>query len=454
MSIINRRMLFSKVMGLLAVFNLSRVQAKVEVTWPSNSVIGSIRKQTDELVEALRRGDIINCRPGVFVIYNPIRLDVKNIDIRGSQGQDKTELHFLNEKQGGLAFRGAINVNISDVHLYWQPVNRQARHHGGAGLMLIKSTKISVSRSSVHGAPGAGFHFNQCNDVRAIELFVENTLADGVHFQNTSNCYGYSLTTSNTGDDGVAIVDYLRLPKSHGFHLEKIRVVESKARGISFVGARNGVLKDFFIDKTATNGLHIEQDSHYKTRFPEDIQVFSGVIDGTGYRSNFNNKFGINVLRAKNVALNNIEVMNSLKFGCFIKDSQNIELKDCSFRNSMGASLYILNAVDLILSNIYLIGMHSPFVQIIGVDSLIADSVTIVDQTNDLETTVLGLYSSKINVLKDISIINLVLNSQEGALNKVFIIKASEVENVSIHYASQYQVKVMGSRRNFRLLKK
>lgn len=454
----NRRFLFTKIIALAtSVLGVSKVQAKIQAgfTWPSDSAMGSIRLQTNELVAALRRGDVINCRSGVFVLYNPIRLDVKSVDIRGSQGQDKTELHFFNEKQGGLAFRRATNVNISDIHLYWKPVDKKARHHGGAGLMLVNSTKISILRSSIHGAPGAGFHFNKCNHVSVVELFVENTLADGVHFQNSSNCYGYKLTTSNTGDDGVAIVDYAKYPKSGGFHLEKIRVEGSKARGIAFVGARDGVLKDFFIGATSTNGLHIEQDRHYQTRMPENIQVFSGVIDGTGhYKPLRNNKFGINVLRSKNILLQNIEVINSLRMGCFISTAEGIEVVDCSFKNSKKESMFIIESFNIQLRRIHFVGGYSPFVRIIGVNGLNANNLTILDQTNVEKVTVIVLYRTKTNILKNVNITALVLEGKVIGGKKEFIIKASGIENVSIDSISQHQVKVLGGGRHLRLSKK
>lgn len=454
-ALMNRRRFVTKVLGMASVLCSSKALAKIEFTWPSDSAVGSIQKQTDELVDALRRGLVVNCRPGVFVINNPIKMDVKDLDIRGSQGSEKTELHFLHADQGGLAFRKATNINISDVHLYWKPVDKKARHHGGAGLMLVNSTRISILRSSVHGAPGAGFHFNKCNHVNAVELFVENTLGDGIHFQNTSNCHGYRLTTSHTGDDGVAIVDYAKYPISHGFYLEKIRVVGSKARGIAFVGARDGVLKDFFIDKTATNGLHIEQDRYYKTRFPENIQVFSGVIDGTGnYKPLRSNKFGINVLRARNITLKNVDVMNSLKFACLIKDSQNIALTGCNFTHSRGASLYIQDAFNVQLNNIYLTGTYTPFFQAIGVSGLSAKNLTILDQTNVTKVTAIVLYRTKTNLLKNIHITDLVLEAEVIGDKKEFIIKASGVRDVSIDYISQHQVNVLGGGRNLSLSKK
>ena len=454
MSIINRRAFFNKVIGLLAVFSFSRVQAKVEFTWPSNSAIGSVKKQTNEFVNALRRGQIIHCRPGNFVINNPIRLDVNSIDIRGSQGNEKTRLHFLNNDQGGLSFRGAAEINISDIHLYWQPVDRTARHHGGAGCMLIKSTKISVSRSSIHGAPGAGFHFNQCNDIRAVDLFVENTLADGIHFQNSSNCYGYKLMTSNTGDDGVAIVDYQKLRKSSGFHLEEITVVGSRARGIAFVGAREGILKFFSIDKTSTNGLHIEQDAYYKTRYPENIQVISGKIKGTGdYAPLRNNTFGVNILRAKNIQLKNIEVRNSKKMGYFISHSQNIKLNKTVAFNTKKTPIRIFNSKNVFLHDVDIQGSISPFFDIVGVTDLQALGVLIKDFSKLTEVNVLFIRRSKMMLTENISIKSLELKSISATINKVFLIKASRIRNVNISYISKTEVNVLGGGKNIVLFK-
>ena len=456
---ISRRSFLTKATGVASAFCFTNSYARREVAWPSENTIGSIQKQTKELTYFLENEFIVNCRPGIFVLENPIRVNAKYIDIRGSQGGEKTELHCLNERKGGLNVHGAIGINISDIHLYWPPVGRKARHHSGAGILLVKSMNILVLRSSVHGAPGAGIHFERCRNVNARSLFVENTLADGVHFQNSSNCNGYDLTTSNTGDDGVAIVDYRHSKKSSGFYLEKITTIGSEARGIAFVGARNGVLKDFFIDLTHTNGLHIEQDAHYDTRASENIRIISGEIKRSGdykslYKAEGANAFGVNILRAKNIHLDGINVSNTRRFGCFISSSQQIKLFNMFVKNSRQTAMYFLNTNNILLKSIEVQGVASPFFNVSGVVDLQGEKVVIIDQSHRLEVSAIFVHRTKLSITKNIYIHALELKSIENNVNKVFLIKASQVENVKFEYSSIDTVKVFGGAGEVALFRK
>lgn len=445
----NRRKFFFKSFGIGSVFCFTDVQARREFTWPSKSAIGSIQRQTTELITLLNGGFIINCRPGVFVLINPIKLNVDYVDIRGAQGAESTELHFINERKGGLLLRGASSVDISNIHLFWKPVDKKYRNHWGAGLMLIKSKSIKVLSSSVHGSPGAGFHFNQCDGVNTVDLFVENTLADGIHFQNSSNCNGYNLTTSNTGDDGVAIVDYRKSIKSSGFNLEKITVIGSRARGIAFVGARNGILKDFFIDKTSTNGLHIEEDLHYKTRAPENIKIYLGKIDGTGsYKPLRENTFGVNILRAKNIRLEKVEISNTKRYGYFISHSQEIKVITSIIEDAKKASIFVLNSKNVFLSGVQLLGTFAPFFVVSGVLNLYAEGVLITDRGGSKpERSVMLFYRSKLMPAKNINISGLKLRSLGGGDGKAFTIKLSGIENVRIDYSAKNRIKVLGDQK-------
>ncbi len=450
----NRRMFFYKTLSFSSAFYLKDAQASEEVTWPSYSAMGSIQKQTIELIALLQAGFIINCRPGVFVLNNPINIEVEHVDIRGALGPKKTKLHCLNARKGGIALRGANYVNILHLHMYWPLVTKKARNHWGAGLMLIESSSVNVSSSSVHGSPGAGFHFNQCKNISVDNLFVENTLGDGIHFQNSSNCNGYKLRTSNTGDDGVAIVDYLRFKKSSNFYLEKITVVGSVARGIAFVGARDGVLKDFSINQTSSNGLHIEQDAHYKTRNPENIQIFSGTIDGTGaYPPLRKNKFGVNIIRAKNVSLVGVEIISSKRFGCFISQSQAIKMIGISIDDSRSASLYVLNSTNVFLSNVQIKGSFNPFMNLVGVLDLNAEEVEIIDQSQALDVEVLFVHKSKLRRTKNVNIHRLKLDSTVKNEEKCFLFNVGGVDGMKIGFVSKKRIKILGSGNNVEIFK-
>ncbi|MCF6350308.1 MAG: glycoside hydrolase family 28 protein [Flavobacteriaceae bacterium] len=426
-----------------------------EITWPSDATMGNATQQTAELIQFISDGYIIKCRSGTFELENPFRIDDHDVNIQGST-YGQTVFKFIDGLEGGMRIFNSNSIKISDIKFIHVQNPEAERSHWGAGLLIGNSTNVEVLRSSLYYAPGAGFHFSKCDGVTTKDLYVEGSLADGIHYANTSNITAYNLETKHTGDDGVAIVDYKSGPESSNFLLEKIKVYGSMARGIGLIGARNGILKDFFIDRTSTNGLQIVEDRYYETRITENVQVFSGKITRTGhYPPDRDNRYGINIHYVKNISITDVEVDNTQRYGCIIHNSTGIKLNNIRLKKTDFPPLYILNSTNVNLRDIRATGGNiTPFINIVGVKNLSAVDITIVDNTLNTTTKAIIIRKSEDSATNNIHIHNLKLITSEHVNEKKFKIEINQIQNSSIDYFTRDNLSITGSASGLEVFKK
>ncbi len=212
---------------------------------------------------------------------------------------------------GGLRFIQSKGLTIEGLRLAW-PVRASVRTHFGAALMFVLCESVTVRRLEIDGAAGAGLHFDTCEDVQVEDASVTGSRADGIHFANCRDVRASGLRTRDTGDDGVACVDYERAPRGGRHVLRGVRVEGSAARGIAIVGARQVELTDFLVRRTASSGLLIATDNHYRTRRPASVRVSAGAVtEGGRGVPPAGNRFGIEVIEADDVAISDVRIVNS-----------------------------------------------------------------------------------------------------------------------------------------------
>jgi hypothetical protein len=228
----------------------------------------------------------------------------------------------VNRDAGGLRFVNCNRLTIEGLDLLWSGP-AVTRSHFGAGVLFVACGDTALIGCRVFGAPGAGVHFDVCHTVRVETAYVESSGADGVHFANCRQVRASRLTTVETGDDGVACVDYESKPQGSDIELSGIHVRGSRARGIAVVGTARVQVSGFRVDQTASSGVLIAQDFHYKTRRPEAVVLRDGVVVAGGRREPpAGNQFGIEVNHATSVYLSDIEVTDPKSRGVSVVNTR------------------------------------------------------------------------------------------------------------------------------------
>ena len=145
---------------------------------------------------------------------------------------------------------------------------------------------------------------------------VAATAADGVHFANCREVSGRELSTRDTGDDGVACVDYASGPESGDIELSALDVRDSRTRGIAIVGARRVRIDGFSIESTGSSGVLVVRDDTYRTRRPSQVVLTGGWVSGAGMRApRVGNDFGIEAIEADHLVVRDVRIADAAGFG-------------------------------------------------------------------------------------------------------------------------------------------
>lgn len=188
-----------------------------------------------DAVAALTSGGILQFPAGVyrFAQQNPAgqaAVSIAGLNDVTVEFAPGAELLMDNLSSGGagtshgIVVRGpASNITLSNVVVRWaaQPSSRSF----GDGIRVVgfpsdapvpggwtgsqgMASGISLSNCVVHSSPQAGVIMMGVSDIDVTNLRVENTMADGLHFNacRRATISGHSAT--NAGDDGLALVTY------------------------------------------------------------------------------------------------------------------------------------------------------------------------------------------------------------------------------------------------------
>ena len=244
---------------------------------------------------------------GEHEIDNPLVVSGRSGRLEFAPG---ARLRARNRDVGGVRFVQSYCLTLVGFRIGWA-APPTTRSHFGAGLMFADCIETEVSDCGVSDAPGAGLHFDVCNRVRVDEVDIAGSSADGVHFANCTEVVAAGLRTRDTGDDGVACVDYLSKPAGADLSLSRISVIRSRARGISVVGASGVRISNFSVEQTASSGLLIVEDHHYRTRRPAEIVISQGKVTAGGqFSPQVGNPFGVEVNGADGVELSGLTVID------------------------------------------------------------------------------------------------------------------------------------------------
>jgi hypothetical protein len=180
----------------------------------------------------------------------------------------------------GFVFQGGTGARLSGFTVTYR-VMPAVRVAAKECVMFDASVDTYLERTRIDGSAAAGLLFWQCVRPMAVDAVIRNTMADGLHFANCQDGRADHVTTSDTGDDGVAFINYATnldqtrtYPNYTGGLATNLSITRSKSRGVA-VGGQSGVtVRDVTIDSTVGHGICCDGgDSTWRTRIPSGTRL-------------------------------------------------------------------------------------------------------------------------------------------------------------------------------------
>jgi len=187
---------------------------------------------------------------------------------------------FTNSDAKGIRWEMADRARF--VGVTTKLVNPKVRINSYEMLTIADSTDTYVEDLHVDGSAAAGLYVSNSLRPRVVGARIVNTKADGLHFANSTDAYVKDLATRNTGDDGLAF--FRNDSESGGGFAEEVRVHDSNSRGIAVIGQRDVEVRDFRVENTDGNGIHVAEEPSYNSALPENVHFHDGEVHGAGCR--------------------------------------------------------------------------------------------------------------------------------------------------------------------------
>jgi hypothetical protein len=176
----------------------------------------------------------------------------------------------------------------------------------------IRNTLDTVVQNvSVDGSAAGGLLFGGCVRPSVWGATITNTMADGLHFANCQDARADDVLTEDTGDDGLAFLNYGAGPDRYGGLATKVRVRRSGTRGIAVVGQRDVLVREFSVEGTACSGLYCAYEAAYSTRVPSNVRFEGGTVTNAGRSGGCApSNHGIEYSDVESVGFENIRVVS------------------------------------------------------------------------------------------------------------------------------------------------
>ena len=215
---------------------------------------------------------------GVYFVANPVVVDDFSGGLIFSPG---ASLVFTNNTARGMKFTGGENARFVHVRATFDPMPAK-RGSPLEAFAMYRAVRPRWERFVLRGAVGAGLLI--CDSVRpaVIDAVVSDTKADGVHFCNCEEPEARGIRTNNTGDDGLAFVNYGKQVALQGGTAVDVVVLNSMARGVSVVGQANVQLTNLYIENTTHSGLYVAHEVYYDTRVPNRVRISEAMLRYAG----------------------------------------------------------------------------------------------------------------------------------------------------------------------------
>jgi hypothetical protein len=267
---------------------------------------------------------------------------------------------FTDNTARGITFAGGSGARFSGLSTTFteRPGNREDAREC---VLFDKTTDTFLEHTRIDGSAAAGLLFWQCIRPTVFDAVITDTMADGLHFANCQDGRADHIVTDNTGDDGVAFINYVTVPRSDppveapnhtGGLATNLLISRSRARGVC-VGGQSGVtVRDAVIQDTASPGLLCEGKGGWNVRVPTGVSLERiRIVRGGAWRAGgaTGKDVGVRVADASAV-LREVTVEDSLAHGihCWQATATLLDVTVKGVTGAPGAGIILQNGTYLV----------------------------------------------------------------------------------------------------------
>lgn len=248
---------------------------------PSDNLDDSIGLQA--ALDALQPGDRLVLESGVYHHGNQLFLSNKtDVEIVGLQG---SVLLSTDPSKSALTVQDSESVSLRGLNVQGSGVVRLSQDKT-CGILVYRTSGLTIRSSRIAKVAGAGIMLQQTDNFTIQGNLVTDTLADAIHITNRShNGIVIFNTTLNAGDDGVALVGYVKNGgRVHDVEIENNHVLgNTHGRGVTVEGAYTVSVSGNYIQNTASAGIILISSASYNTYGVRDVVVTGNTLVGTNW---------------------------------------------------------------------------------------------------------------------------------------------------------------------------
>lgn len=230
--------------------------------------------------DALKSGQTLRLDRITYAHSGVLRIRVPNVTIDGNGAT----LQATQDATSSVQVT-ASNVRVTNLRLLnnnggrrWDALDQQA--------LVVRGTNgVTLSGVTVDGSAAAGIFVDGSSGFTITDARVNNTRADGIHMTGGSG-YGQVIrpVTTQTGDDGVAVVSYSDSPPNHDISVLSPVVNGTRGgRGISVVGGTRISYSNITVRDSFAAGVYIATESGYNVQSVNTVSVLGGTVTRADY---------------------------------------------------------------------------------------------------------------------------------------------------------------------------
>jgi hypothetical protein len=190
-------------------------------------------------------------------------------------------LLFIDNTKEMLRFNGG-SPHVFGLHAAYQTPPTQVT--GIYGVIFNGTTDAVLEDATVKYSGAVGLQVIDSVRPKLHNIRVSNTLLEGVQIANCQDTQIDTLSTENTGDDGLAFVNYANDPDAAftGGFATNINVRNAGGYGIKDAGQSDLQVTGFVVDGTSASGVISLSDQVFNTSIPDRVAFSNGIIKNAG----------------------------------------------------------------------------------------------------------------------------------------------------------------------------
>ncbi|MGA3047250.1 MAG: right-handed parallel beta-helix repeat-containing protein [Terracidiphilus sp.] len=197
---------------------------------------------------------------------------------------------------------------------------------GNTAMLVEDSQNITLNNTTIEHSPGPGIWVDTSSNIQFLGgTSVNNTTADGLHFDNVGSAVVNGFFAQNTGDDAFEWDNDSTGAVYCGLNASNLQIYRSLSSGIAVRGGCGATFSNFYIDTTANSGLMVGQDPNFDTLVPDSNTFTNGKVLSSGRYSSpvVSGKDCIDVTASQGATFNNVACVYPLIDGASINGGAN-----------------------------------------------------------------------------------------------------------------------------------